>query len=134
MAFNFHKPGLQKLLGELEAAIMEVLWADEAAITVRDVHDRLPGKRAYTTVMTVMSNLADKGLLVVDKEGVAHRYRPASSREAYTREHVGQIIDGLLSDFGDPAIAHFAESLNQAQLERFQQLAEEVARRRKEEA
>lgn len=133
MAFNFQKPGLQKLLGELEAAIMEVLWSEPHALTVREVHARLPGKRAYTTVMTVMSNLAEKGLLTVDRSGVAHRYTPTVTRETYTSDSVGKIIDELLSDFGDPAIAHFAKALNPAQLEQFQALTEEVAKRRKDE-
>lgn len=132
MAFNFRKPGLKKLLGELEAAIMEILWEQAVPMTVREVHALLPGKRAYTTVMTVMSNLAEKGLLLADKAGVAHRYTPSVSRQAYTREHVGKIIDELLSDFGDPAIAHFAQALNPEQLEQFQLLAEEVARQRKD--
>ncbi|MGH7860309.1 MAG: BlaI/MecI/CopY family transcriptional regulator, partial [Candidatus Binatia bacterium] len=52
-------------LGELELAIMEFVWGRGAEVTVPAVHRHLGRKRglAYTTVMTVMSRLFDKGLL-----------------------------------------------------------------------
>jgi predicted transcriptional regulator len=63
--FDPRKKGLRKILGDLEADVMEAMWARGRA-TVHDVHERLAAadrELAYTTVMTVMSRLADKGLL-----------------------------------------------------------------------
>ncbi|MBU6428299.1 MAG: BlaI/MecI/CopY family transcriptional regulator [Cyanobacteria bacterium REEB65] len=116
--FRPHKQGLQKILGELEAQIMEVVWQrpDGNLVTVRDVLSALNSRRkapyAYTTVMTVMGNLARKGLLEVDSQGQTHRYAAALTREVFTRQAVGQILDGLLADFSEPTIAHFARRVD----------------------
>ena len=112
--FRPGQPGLRKILGDLEAAIMEEVWAQGDWVTVRQIADVLKVQRgsAYTTVMTVMGNLAEKGLLHVDKLPHSHRYRPTQSREAFTRTAVGYVIDQLLTDFADPALAHFAERLS----------------------
>jgi predicted transcriptional regulator len=63
--------GAEKLLGDLELAIMREAWGRET-VTVRDVLEALNRKRklplAYTTVMTVMSRLAEKGLLAISVE------------------------------------------------------------------
>lgn len=104
--------GVEKLLGELENAIMDVLWVQGEA-TVRQVLDELNRTRslAYTTVLTVMSRLVDKGLLKQNKTGRAHLYRPAMSGEAYVAETAGQVIRSLVKDFGDIALAQFSQEL-----------------------
>ena len=69
------------VLGELEQAVMEVLWESPTALPVREVQAALADDRelAYTTVMTVMDRLAKKGQLLRELEGRAWRYRPAQS-------------------------------------------------------
>ena len=98
---RLHQPGLRKLLGDLEASIMEVVWDRDpgARLTVRDVYEALLAQRkiAYTSVMTVMSNLAKKGVLAVEKEGTAYLYRAPRSREQFTRDAVGAIVSELLT-------------------------------------
>ena len=119
--FRPHKPGLQKMLGDLEAQIMEVVWKHPEGdlLTVRDVLSDLNAHRdppyAYTPIMTVMGNLARKGLLIVDAQGQTHRYAAALTREAFTRQAVGRILDELLADFSEPTIAHFARRLDSAE-------------------
>ncbi|MBO9541430.1 BlaI/MecI/CopY family transcriptional regulator [bacterium] len=115
---SFHpgKPGLKKLLGELEADIMQLVWAHEAdAVTVREIHERLQETRriAYTTVMTVMGNLAKKGLLSVEPVGKAYAYRPTQSYEQFTEGAVSRIVEELLKDFTNPAIASFTRAMDQ---------------------
>jgi predicted transcriptional regulator len=106
------RSGVEKLLGELEHAVMDILWGQGEA-TVRDVLDELNCTRslAYTTVLTVMSRLVDKGLLTQNKTGRAHLYRPVMSREAYAAETTAQIIRSLVEDFGDIALAQFSQEL-----------------------
>jgi predicted transcriptional regulator len=106
------RSGVEKLLGELEHAIMDILWRRNEA-TVREVLDELSQTRslAYTTVLTVMSRLAEKGLLIQDKTDRAHLYHPAMSREAYAAEAAGQVIRSLVEDFGDIALAQFSQEL-----------------------
>src|SRR5262245_53809273 len=109
---NNAKSGIEKLLGELEGAIMDILWTRKEA-TVREVLDELNQTRslAYTTVLTIMGRLVEKGLLVQEKAGRAHLYRPAMSREAYAAEVAGQVIRSLIEDFGDIALAQFSQEL-----------------------
>lgn len=135
--FRPNKPGIRKILGDLEADIMETIWAagPRVTITVREVHQVLQASRgaAYTTVMTVMGNLAKKGLLLVEKDLHAHQYTARQTKEEFTRSAVGTIIDQLLSDFAEPALAHFAESFEQQDPEKIRLLEEMISSRRQQE-
>jgi predicted transcriptional regulator len=82
-----------------ELAIMKVVWRlDEA--TVREVHDALSARRAvaYTTVMTMMRILEEKGYLKKTVGERAHVYRPAKPRHqvigAMVRDFVDRVFDG----------------------------------------
>lgn len=87
--------------GDLEAAIMDVVWAAGAPVRVREVSEQLNRDRplAFNTVQTVMENLYRKGWLGRQKDGRAYWYQPARSRDDYA--------DGLLTEAlsaaGDPA-------------------------------
>lgn len=65
-------------LGDTEMEILNVVWELKTA-TVSQVHERILSARsvAYTTIMTIMQNLAKKGYLHVDKSGVSYVYRAA---------------------------------------------------------
>ncbi len=130
--FNPNKRGLRKVLGDLESEIMEIVWAKDGA-TVRAIYEQLKTKRniAYTTVMTVMSRLAEKGLLERKKEGAAFIYRAASSREEFTRSTVKRVINGLLRDFAAPAISQFLESVGHEHPEKIKELARLIDEKRK---
>lgn len=117
-------------LGELEAAIMEVVWAADDAVRVRDVLDSLEPDRqpAYTTVMTVMDNLHRKGWLTRELDGRAYSY-------CATRDRIQAATDALrelLADSGDPAQAllHFARSATNAELRALSRGLKERGRRR----
>ena len=71
--------------GELEAAIMDVMWQRAEPATVREVHTAISEERelAYTTVLTVMENLHRKGFLRREPAGRAFRYEPTQLREQY---------------------------------------------------
>jgi predicted transcriptional regulator len=88
--------------GELESAIMDVVWASERAYLVREVRERLSYNRplAYTTVMTVMNILYGKGVLCREKQGRAWRYWPAESRE----EHDARLMAEVLRSGGNEHI------------------------------
>jgi predicted transcriptional regulator len=94
--------------GELEAVIMDRLWARGAPATVREVLTDLRAARrelAYTTVLTVMDNLRKKGWLAREPAGRAFRFVPVLTREQYGAQVMRQALDGS----GDPAVAlsHF---------------------------
>ena len=81
--------------GELEAAIMDQVWAAGRPVLVREIHDGLRPERepAYNTVLTVVEILYRKGWLARDKDGRAYRYRPTASREDYTAGLMGEVFD-----------------------------------------
>ncbi len=107
---------LAKLLGPLEIDIMELLWARGSA-TVRDITTAVQTDRAmaYTTIMTVMIHLAEKGLLrriPLDKR--THLYEVSLSRDAFIQSASERVVRALVQDFGDLALAQFAEALEAA--------------------
>ncbi len=135
MPFTFdpRKKGLRKFLGETEYPIMEALWQG-GEFSVRDVCTALQRKReiAYTTVMTVMCRLFEKGLLWRRKEGKSYIYQAAVSREDLTRSIVGRVIGGLLSDFTAPAISQFVDSVDEQRPEEMEELARLIAEKRRQ--
>jgi len=82
--------------GDLEAAIMDRLWARGTPATVREVLGDLQPSRvlAYTTVLTVVDNLYKKGWLRREPDGRAYRYAPTASREEYGARQMRQALDG----------------------------------------
>jgi predicted transcriptional regulator len=87
--------------GDLEAAIMDVVWAAGAPVRVREVVGQLNRDRplAFNTVQTVMENLYRKGWLERRKDGRAYRYEPARTRDDYA---AGLLAEALAAA-GDPA-------------------------------
>jgi predicted transcriptional regulator len=102
-------------LGDLERAIMEVLWQTDSSLTVRQVSNGLPQSLAHTTVMTVLDRLAKKGFARRERDGRAWRYRPAATRESY----VAELMLTALAQTGDrdAALARFAQSVSGAEAE-----------------
>jgi BlaI family transcriptional regulator, penicillinase repressor len=107
-------PAPPPALHELEAEIMEEVWR-QGETTVKLVMEALNRKakppRAYTTYMTVMRRLADKGLLDRTRSGRHDAYTPTLSRDAYQELRAEAQVQGLVDEFGDVALAHFAKSL-----------------------
>ena len=77
---------------------------------------------AYTTVMTVMGHLVDKGLLTRTKEGKRYRYRLARSRDEYLHETSKSMVRTLVDDFGDLAIAEFLGEISKVDADRLERL------------
>ncbi len=92
---------------------MEVFWRRESA-TVREVLTALEERKlAYTTVLTLVSRLWSRGLLSREPEGRGFRYRAAKSREQFMAEISDELIDRLIDDFGEIAIARLGERFQQ---------------------
>jgi len=87
--------------GDLEAAIMDVVWAAGAPVRVREVSEQLNRDRplAFNTVQTVMENLYRKGWLERRKDGRAYWYTAERSRDDYA---AGLVAEALTAA-ADPA-------------------------------
>ncbi|MEE6140257.1 BlaI/MecI/CopY family transcriptional regulator [Mycobacterium sp. 050128] len=103
-----------KLLGQLERRVMEQLWSSSEPQTVRQVHAALSMSRdlAYTTAMTVLRRLADKGLVLQQRDDRAHRYVAVRSRDELVAELMLDVFDQL-ADSGDrrAVLVQFVESV-----------------------
>lgn len=100
-------------LGPLEKQIMDYLWTHGVA-TVSDVHKAFREANhelAYTTIMSTMSRLADKGLLSVDKKHVTYVYMPATSEEEYIDNMIGRVMDALVDADPEAVLNHLAKRL-----------------------
>jgi predicted transcriptional regulator len=98
--------------GDLEAAIMDRMWAAEAPLRVRDVVEDLRREReiAYNTVQTVMEILFRKGWLNRQKDGRLYRYWATSAREEYTVSLIEEAL-GTTPD-RTAALARFVEQMD----------------------
>jgi predicted transcriptional regulator len=105
-------PRRSRPFGDLEAAVMDLLWSAGRPLVVRDVVELMQPDRspAYTTVMTVMDNLHRKGWLRRDRDGRAWRYEPALTRQAYTAQLMHEAL--AVSDDRAGVLARFVEEIN----------------------
>jgi predicted transcriptional regulator len=112
-------------LHALENEVMEEVWGRGEA-TVRDVQEALNARgektRAYTTLLTVMTRLDGKGMLVRRRAGRLDVYAPAISREDYLRARAESQVAALVEDYGDLALAHFARHIGRLDAERLETL------------
>ena len=93
-----------------ELEIMKVVWDRESA-TVRHVYETLLKKRkiAYTTVMTMMKVLEQKGHLKKSRRQKAHIYTPAKPRKQMIRTMVRDFVDRVFNGSAEPLLVHLVE-------------------------
>jgi predicted transcriptional regulator len=113
-------------LHELESEVMEEVWRQARPTTVREVMDALNRRgtkeRAYTTIMTIMRRLDDKGLLRRERDQKTHIYSAAISRDDYLEARARAEVGAVVEEYGDAALVHFARHLGQLDRKRREQL------------
>lgn len=111
---------------------MDLVWEMEEA-TVRDVYEVLLRRRgiAYTTVMTIMGNLAKKGLLHRRTDNRAYVYSPALSKDAFARAGVSKMVDDMVSRFAAPVVTYLVDHMAEVDPDRLAELEEAISRLRK---
>ena len=102
--------GAAHVLGELETAVMEILWGAPGQ-TVLDVEERLRERReiAHTTVQTTLDRMHRKGYLTREKQGKAFVYAPRYTREEFDRGVAQEVLGALLGQFTGQAISAFVD-------------------------
>lgn len=90
---------------------MKVVWRRQQA-TVRDVYEEmLAGRKvAYTTVMTMMGILEDKGYLIKDQGERAYVYRPSQPKEQVVGGMVRDFLDRVFNGSAKPLLMHLVEN------------------------
>jgi len=120
------------LLGPLEGRIMRAIWAGDVdqPFVVRSLQPVAP-ELAYTTLMTTLNRLAEKGLLVMQRvpHHRAHQYQAAGTPEQFLTEASRAQAAQMLARFGDAALVAFAtrlDELSPQQRERLRKLVQDA--------
>lgn len=108
-------------LGAAQAEIMHVIWAKQGA-TVPEIHAAINEQRktdaAYTTVLTFVQRLYARGLLEREPEGRTFRYKAVQSRDELIATWSDEMIDRLIDEYGQIAIARLDDRLQSLDAER----------------
>lgn len=119
-----------KRLGGLEAEVMEFIWSQEGPVTVNAILPVLKGRtRAYTTIMTIVTRLHEKGLIERARQGRSFVYWPAGSRDELAARALHELISS--AEHPEAVLAHFVEDLRASPdlLRRLRKLVEEGRKR-----
>jgi predicted transcriptional regulator len=117
--------------GDLEAAIMDVVWSTPQPMYVREVRAKLNEDRelAYTSVQTVMDILHRKGWLAREKDGRAYQYWATASRDDYAASLLGQALETSESKTG--ALLRLFEQMNPREVRQLRAALDERKPRRR---
>ena len=108
--------------GELEAAIMDAVWAAGRPLRVREVLERLDRdpEPAYNTVHTVTEILHRKGWLSKEKDGRAYKYGATASREEYVAGLMGEAL--AVAEDRSATLARFVQQMRPGEAEELHRL------------
>lgn len=73
--------------------MLAALWSADGPLTARQALERLPGDLAYTTVLTILSRLYDKGMLVRHREGRGYAYEPVRDEASHTAQRMKSLLE-----------------------------------------
>ncbi len=115
-----------------ELDVMNVLW-DAGSATVAEVRERLSDDLAYTTVLTVLRTLEQKGYVGHTGEGRAHRYRPLVKRAAAGRSALRRLVEKVFDGSPELLLTQLVsdQNLSDEELRRLRKLLAERLRERK---
>src|SRR4051812_31163032 len=110
----------KEILTDQELEIMKIVW-ELGEPTVRDVYEKLRERRplAYTTVMTMMNILEQKGQLVKDQVDRAYKYKPARPKNQVERGMVREFVNRVFDGAAEPLLLHLVDDkkLSQADVD-----------------
>jgi predicted transcriptional regulator len=108
-------------MGALESLVMDVLWSEDRSWTPSEVQTALDRQHevAYTTVMTILVRLAEKGRVVRARRGRGYAYRPTQTRAEYV---AAQMHAALPVNDRAGALAAFVQGLSRRDREQLRRL------------
>ena len=99
-----------------ELEILKILWTRGSAASVRDVlarvNEQADPPRAYTSVMSLLNVMTDKGLVVREPHGRAFLYAAASPREHTLRSMLRETLERVYSGSASLLVAHLLDQSN----------------------
>jgi predicted transcriptional regulator len=121
-------------ISNLEAEIMKIIWARDK-VTVRKVHEIMlkreieskeQGFIPYTTVMSTMTTLAEKGLLKQDKTAKTYIYSAVVDKKELSKSIIKSVSDKLLEDNARSMVSRFLSDSKNISKEGIDKLLEEI--------
>jgi len=121
-------------ISNLEADIMKIVW-ERKKVTVREVHEYMLKKEIeskeegfipYTTVMSTMTTLAEKGLLKQDKSSKTYIYSAAVDNKELSKSIIKSVADKLLEDSSKKLVSNFFEDSSKISAEGIEKLLKEI--------
>lgn len=98
--------------GELEVAVLDVLHRSDEAMTAAEVQRVLGDDLAYTTVLTILARLHEKGTLQRERRGRAYAYHPVSDEAGLAARRMRRVLDERVDR--DTVLARFVDDLSAA--------------------
>jgi len=94
-----------------ELELMKIVWRHDDGVTVRDVYEELRTQRtvAYTTVMTSLKTLEQKGHLTTTQQDRAYLYRPARPKQQVIKDMVRDFVNRVFNGASQPLVLHLLE-------------------------
>ena len=126
--------GLAKVLGDLEARVMQATWELGRPASARTVHERVVSEHdvALLTVVTVLNNLVKKGLLARSKRDDLLHYTPRMTQEDFLAHASRRVVEGVWSLAPDAVAASLVDVLAKQDPERLAELGKLVRRKLRE--
>ncbi|MBI5346438.1 MAG: BlaI/MecI/CopY family transcriptional regulator [Chlamydiae bacterium] len=115
--------------GELELSILKIV-RDLNRATVRDVYERLGKNGSYTTIMTVMSRMADKGELLREKNGKQYVYWVALQQESSSKNVLRRIQDKIFGGKGSAMVSYLLEADQEISDKELEEIEKLIQKRR----
>lgn len=100
-----------ELLGCLEQKIMDILWMSDQPLKPADVQESLGNDHAYTTIMTVLKRMNDKGFVKRKLQGKVYFYTPVLTKDQFIKTSLTGIYNNLVGSYGRLAISQFVDTL-----------------------
>ncbi|MEU6140155.1 BlaI/MecI/CopY family transcriptional regulator [Streptomyces sp. NPDC047081] len=106
--------------GELESGVLGALWSADEPLTAGQVLERLPGDLAYTTVLTILSRLHDKGMVVRHPAGRGYAFAPVRDEASETAVRMHSLLER--GSDREAVLARFVSELSQEDEQLLQRL------------
>jgi len=109
-----------------EMDVLSILW-DLGSATVTEVRDRMPADLAYTTVLSLMQTLEEKGMVRHEEEGRAYRYFPLLDWEDVGKGELRRLLRKVFKGSPELLVLHLLDdrSVDQEELRRLRRLLDE---------
>lgn len=128
--------GLAKVLGDLEARVLQTVWTFGRPATARQLHEVVVQAHdvQLLTVITVLNKLVDKGILARAKQGDVFHYTALWSSEAFVAHASRRVVEGVLPFNPAAVLVSFVDVLAERDPERLAELGRLVRRKLREQA